>query len=451
MKQVKRYIPTTINDFLINKTHCFIKYNKDLSSTIYTLDYDGLVIICDTILRVAGSRDIDKNNFCEIQTSCFHKILHNDYKIYLDYLIENRIVISDGFYIAGSKSISYKLNENFIDELSSIDINNSLFNKRTIKAINSFDKLNATKKHITNYKKSFKIDFDKAIQHLVYTYTNNIPDHKGRILNRYTKTLLEHKLRQINDDQLWINRSSTNGRINSNLTTLNGDYKQFILGYDNSLDIVASQPTLLNILFDIIKDIQGSNLLSTSTLLSYEYKILSKTLEQPVFIRLNEELKLIKLPSEKEQKEWRNLCERGELYEFFMREIYNKTGVKKTRTEVKEIMMTTLYSSNHSHNEYKKLFKDIFPSIFNFIVKIKGYKFIKRSHRLLPIMLQIIESFLWCETILPKLDRMNIPYLFIHDSVIIKEKDIERTELIIMEQFFINKINVKIKNEKIND
>jgi len=446
-KQVKRYIPQLINNFLTNKTHIFIKWNKDLTSTIYNLDSEGLIIICDTILRVSGSRDIKENNFCEIQTECYHKILHNDYKLYLDYLIEEGIVISDNFYIPGEKSISYKINEDFIDRLCSVDIDNKLFNKRTIKAVLSTDKLKISSKHYNNLKGDLRIDFDKAIEYLYYCYDNNVPDHKGRVLNKYTRTLIEHKLLQINDGQLWMNRSSSNGRINSNLTTLNGNFKQFILGYDISMDIVASQPTLLNVLFDMVKDIKGEASISSSTLLSYEYKMLSNSLKKPEVVRVIEKLKSVKLPSEKEQKEWRELCEKGDLYEYFQREFFNLIGNKLTRNEVKTIMMTVLYSTNYQSNEYKRMFSSIFPTIYKFITDIKSVKGINRSHRILPLLLQGIESFIWVESILPKLDKMNIKYHFIHDSVIIKNIDKDRAELTIMEQFYLNNIRVAISTE----
>lgn len=450
-KQVKRYIPQLVNNFLANKTHILIKWNKDLTSTIYDLDSEGLIIACDTILRVSGSRDIKDNNFCEIQTECFHKILHHNYKLYLDYLIEEGIVVSDNFYIPGEKSICYKINEDFVGRLCSIDIDNKLFNKRTIKSLLSSHKLKVSSSHINNFKTDFKIDFNAAIEYLYSCYINNTPDHKGRVLNKYTKTLLEHKLLQIRDSQLWINRSSSNGRINSNLTTLNGDYKQFIVGYDYSLDIVSSQPTLLNVLIDIVKDIKGQSSLSYSSLLSYECKILSNTLKRVDTISVIEKLKSVKLPSEIEQKKWRELCENGGLYEYFQSEFYGRCGKKLSRNDVKRVIMTVLYSSNWSKDEYKVVFSSIFPTIYKFISDIKSIKSIKRSHRVLPLLLQGIESFIWVENILPKLDKMKIKYLFIHDSVLVKECDLDRAELSIMEQFFINNIRVKICKENIKN
>lgn len=103
-----------------------------------------------------------------------------------------------------------------------------------------------------------------------------------------------------------------------------------------------------------------------------------------------------------------------------------------------------MYSTSIINNEWKKLFSATFPSIYKFLSDIKKMLKIKRSHRLLPLMMQSIESYIWCENILPELDRMKITYLFIHDSVIVKEEDLDRTELKIMETYFLFGVNAKI-------
>jgi hypothetical protein len=441
----KRYIPQNLDNWLKTHTHVHIKWNKDLTSDIISLDYDGLVITTDTILRVAGSRDLDKNNLCEIQSTMFKKILNNSYSIYLDYLIENKIILTDNFYIRGEKSVSYKLNEHFTESLVSIKIENKLFNKRTLNAVKSTSKLKVSKAHINNFKSSFKIDYDKASEWVIQRYINGEPDHKGRILNPYTKTLLQHKLLQINDDQIWISRSDTNGRINSNLTTLNGDMKQFIVGYDYSIDIKNCQPLILCLLIDYVKGIKGhldnssafsaAHNLSLTCLSSYESKILSKNLSNIELVRFIDDLKSLNLPTESELKKWRNLCQKGELYEYFQREIFNQLGRKLNRQEVKDLIIVNMYSSNHTNNEYKKLFEFIFPTIYKFIKNIKSLLSEKRKHRILPIMLQGIESYMMVEKILPKLDEINIKYLFIHDGFIVKKQDVDRVELIILQEF----------------
>ena len=218
------------------------------------------------------------------------------------------------------------------------------------------------------------------------------------------------------------------------------------------MDVVSSQPCLLNLLFDVINSLSGereSKLTSVLNLLtSYVCKMTSNNLEPSKLKGFLAHLKNTKLPSKKEMEIYKNLCESGQLYEFIMNEIYKKTGTKMTRNQVKEIIMVVFYSPNTSGSEYKKLFQSIFPSIYSFLCKLKSFK-VKRQHRLLPIMLQAVESFIWVENILPKLDKMDIKYYFIHDSVLVNEKDVERTSLVIDEQFSLFKVYPKIKIENI--
>lgn len=454
MKRVKRYIPNLVKEFIDRRLHVFVKWKKDLSSEIWNLDKEGLIIVCDTILRIAGSREITTKNFVEIGTSSFHNILHNNYSIYLDYLIEEKIVISDNFYIPGEKSISYKINEDYVDDIVSIDMSNEKYINKTIKLINSTDtKLRVSKKHKDNFKKDFKIDFIEAWNYLTRTSVNNIPDKKGRILNKYTKAILQRKLLEINDNQLFISRSATNGRITTNLSILNSDYKQFISGYKWSLDVVASQPSMLNIFIDLIMEIQGSKLTNSisysCSYLSYEYQIIINNLGKIDGTRFIENLKNLKLPLKNELNLWRNLCENGDIYEFFSSEVFRITGEKISRSEAKQIFIIVLYSPSKSTSEYKKLFSGIFPSIYKFLNNIKSLSGGKRSHRMLPILLQATESFIWIESILPKLDDSNIKYHFIHDSVIIKEGDLEMVEGIIKEQFYISGFRAQVSIENI--
>lgn len=455
-KNIKRYIPKSILEFIKNRFHIFIKWDKDLSSKIISLnepeDREAMIIICDIILRIAGSRDLEENDFIQINSTSFSSILGNKYSIYLDYLISENIVITDNWWIKGEKSISYKINFDFISDIVSIQMDNKNYINRTIREITAkTGKLKVSKIHKDNFMKDFKIDFKSAWSYLNNCFLNKIPDRKGRILDVYTNILLQRKLLEINDGQLFINRCQTNGRITSNLSILNSEFKKFILGYDISLDIKASQPTLLLMLFNLINEFNGGkedvDNSYTYSLVYYEYKIIEKSLGKIDGARFLEKLKSVKLPSKKEIEIWKYLCEKNDIYNYLGNEIFKITGKKLTREESKMIFISTFYSSNKNNDENKKIFKSVFPTIFKFISDIKNIANIKRSHKMFPILLQGLESFIWIERILPEFERLNIKYHFIHDSVIIKKKDLERAELKINEQFFIGGINVQITKE----
>ena len=453
---INRYIPKPINNFIKNRIHCYIKWDKDLSSKIYSLDSEGLIVICDTILRVAGSRDLDKDNYVEIPKEIFRKILHDNYTLYLDYLIEENIVLTDNQYIVGEKSRSFKLNEDYIDDLDSIKMSNQLFTKRTIKAINESDgRLKVSIKHKHNFKNDFRIDFVKAYSYLTWRYINQIPDKKGRVLNKYTKAILEKKLLEIKDNQLFISRNGINGRITTNLSLLNHDFKQFIIGYDTNLDICASQPSMLVLFINLIKELKGCRaprVISYSiSYLSYVSKIIEKNLGNIDGSKYIKDLKNIKLPTEDDIKRWTYLCEYGDIYEEFAKCVKSQLNKKISRADAKQFFITIMYShpKSSSQLEYTKVFVNMFPSIYKFINTLKLIAKIKRSHKMFPIILQATESFVWVENILPELDKMNIQYHFIHDSVIVKQKDTERTNTKIEEQFYLIGLNPQIKREKL--
>jgi hypothetical protein len=284
-----------------------------------------------------------------------------------------------------------------------------------------------------------------------------MPDKKGRVLNKYTKAILERKLLEIKDKQLFISRNGINGRITTNLSLLNHDFKQFIIGYDYNLDICASQPSMLVLFINLIKELKGCRaprVISYScSYLSYVCKIIEKNLGNTDGSRFIEELKKVKLPTEDDIKKWRYLCKDGDIYEYFASQVKKITNHEISRSDAKQFFITIMYShpKSSSQLEYTKVFNSVFPSIYKFINSIKLMAKIKRSHRMFPIILQSTESFMWVENILPELDKMNIKYHFIHDSVIIKKSDVERVKLKIEEQFYLAGHNSQIKEEKLNE
>lgn len=449
MKPINRYIPKPIHDYLMDRIHIHIKWKDLFESEICILDNEGLIIACDTVLRVSGSRDLNRKGFCEIPRDFFHKILHNDYKIYLDYLIENKILITDNLFVAKEKSKGYKINETFLGNLETTIIENPLYNKRTIKAINTSSKLKV-RAPIRKTLEKVIFDFDSAINHLLYEYHNQVPQKDGSPMNQYQKMVLEHKLLQLRDKQFWTSRSETNGRISSNLTILNKNYKCFILGYETQLDITASQPTTILILINMIRSIQGvkgrASISSLSLLASYVCKMILKYLGKTDGQRVWDDLKTVKIPLEKEIETYEYLCKTGQLYEAIQKEM-SDSGIKMTRDEVKTNTFVTFYSSNKNHDPIKKIFAKMFPSIYAMMNRIKSIPKSKGGYGVFSVMMQGIESYVWVENILPKLDKMNIEYLFIHDAIIVKEQDQYRSEITILEQYNYYGIEPNISKE----
>lgn len=466
MKNIKRYVPQSVLNWVNSKEHYYTLFNDtttadNLGFAPLLLNKEGLIICVDTISRVLCDREFNSNECVDIPREFFFKILNNDYTLYLSYLEHNNIIQCDGIYEAGSKSYGYKINDAYLDQPVSVTMSDPLYIKRTVKAFKSSgEKLIVSKQHKQNFLKDFKIDFNAASAYAMNCYLNQTT-WKGRTLTKQGKYLLDYKLKCIDDGQLYIFRNSTNGRVCSNLTVLNGDYKKFIIGYTQQTDIVSSQPLmlvgLLNFIssfsigkvnsgkdsIDIFGKVKGGSNNTYTILYTYVYKMLSKKLPKSILVRFLDDLKNLNLPLQKEIQKYSSVCQSGQFYELFQDCFKNYLGVIKTRDEVKENIFKVLFAANQTFDkdiiQYRKVFEKEFLTIYKWIKSVKSLvkdKRVRKPHAVFSLLLQFLESFIWIERILPDLDKMNIPYHFIHDSVLVKtETDLERAEWKILEHF----------------
>lgn len=438
---VKRYIPEEIYNALNSQKHFYIKDIFNLKPI--ELKVEGLYIIIDTIIRCSGEFNTN-NDFIDIPREIFRKILDNDYSIYVNYLLHKEFIICDNTYSKDSrKALGYKLNPDILRDdtnLVGIVISDKLFSKRTEKAIKGN---NSGLKISTGFKtayKQFNIDATAANQKALYDYRNGIPSNKGRIMNIHSLKALQYKIKAIEDRQLSCTRCNTNGRITTNLTLLNGDYKQFMLGgFSHQIDMSASQPSLIIVLIELVKSLGVGNTITKdkgfqignsntnqyklllNTILSYVSKMTLNYLGDKDHTYFWNELKKLRLPDNIEVKKYTEICTNGRLYEFFMQ----KYNIKlEERTKFKTDFLTGIYGKANPYSKTQPMFAEQFPTIYTFIHFIKETLNRKdnKAYGILAIMLQSIESYLFVELIAPKLETNKIPYQYIYDSIIVKEQ-----------------------------
>lgn len=409
MKTIKRYIPEKV-------------YEK-----INTLNYkskEHLYIICDMIYRSTIFKKEDKdysNQYMDIPRYYFRDIL-SDYKLHIDFLISENLIECDGLYSKlGGKSLGYKFNIDYISKLMSVEVKKQTITKKIIKNKNDRnnlvnEKLHLYKEHFLN---SFKIDYDKSLEYLNNWFNNSISTlHSSyvagfykewvKLVNKYNHIFMA--ITSINDGDLYFRKNITNGRLDTNLTSLKSEYKQFIVSNESlyQIDIVNSQPFILSLLL-------------TS---SYVAGFLDK-----------DELE--------RYKDWTGS---GLFYELFERTYFNKTGKTLTRKMIKDMMFCIFYSKNGSYRKEKDIFKSIFPTITKWIDIQK-----EKNHNEFAIKLQKIESKICIDIICQDLDKENIKYYTIHDAWLIQQKDIDKTKKIIMNNFYKNfNRRPEMKIEKIN-
>jgi len=154
-------------------------------------------------------------------------------------------------------------------------------------------------------------------------------------------------------------------------------------------------------------------------------------------------------------KEFSRLCVDGGLYERFVSEGLTEEEFKKERKKFKNLMYAAvLFCKKRVFKEnkvFQQQFKKAFPSVFAFtesvrkcsandlpeliniihFQNIKSKKFKNDSSRLMPCLLQRMESAFMFKLIAPKLIAKDIPFITIHDSFMVLESDKDRVKSII--------------------
>ncbi|WNW00940.1 hypothetical protein RRF68_08010 [Tenacibaculum sp. HL-MS23] len=252
--------------------------------------------------------------------------------------------------------------------------------------------INNAPKHIkkmgSHFRKYFKLHHEEALRFIENQYRTNIAftltdNDSNRINQKYTSRLssvLAIHNGKINKT-LKFSKNKANNRIDTNLTFLASELRQFIVGYEDMvyLDLKNSQPVMLNIVLkEHYKDV--------NTALRLEIEDYCKHTTQGVW------------------------------YER-LQELYGKT-----RDECKDIWMCIAYSKNENYLQEKNIFKKCYPGI-NAIIEY--YK--KKNHADFSVKLTKIESSIFIDGICRELVNQGIIPFTVHDAVIVPKKDKEKT------------------------
>lgn len=422
----------------MNKLYRYVpeKVNNKIELENYKLK-EHLYIICDMIYRITTLRKVDtnySNKYVDIPLYYFTDIITDKENYYKakDYLELSGIIECDKHSSKeAGKALGYRFKNENISKLTAIEIKKETLINRIIENrkkrnnhVNS--KYNVYKEHFLS---TFKIDKNRALDFINDLYGKKVSELKRKIpivdtdcfvdIRGYLKEFeritnqfnhLYMSINAISDGQLHFNCNKTNNRIDTNLTTLKSELKQFIISdYDLSqIDIVNSQPFLLSIILNKEKD-SGIN---------------------------SDEL-----------KKYTDWTTQGMFYENFEKEFIKTTNKKITRKEIKKIMFCIFYSKNTNCKRQKAIFKNIFPTISYWIENQKSKK-----HNALAIKMQKFESQICIDIICKELDLEGIKYYTIHDAWIVDKEKVMITEKIIKYCFIkFHKAIPKLKCESINN
>lgn len=428
MKSIKRYIP--------EKSFSIIEEQYDSDPLMFKSEKEVIYFILDCFYRLKTfnkhvySHD---SEYMTISSKYFRSYISKNYSNYLTWMVKHKLIICDRIKKTG-KAYGYNLHPDIKSKLIAVQISKDcIITKRIIDNYNRKYKIHKkTDEHIlimkNHLKKSLKINLNEALQWLEYQFESfniNIDQYNAYFIS----------VQCIENKEFYFNINSTNGRLDTNITNLKSELRQFLKGDYCHIDCKNSQPLLLNYILDYLLFIfnniniksPSSPTLPPSLGTEYEKTLLKELsnsdLEWLNFFPLNDEVI-------GEFKRYRNDTFKSDFYDNLKIEYENLYKRKILRKDMKELLYKVFFSENKAYKKEKKLFNTKYPNISKIIFKLKNER-----HNKLALCLQRIESDLFIKKISKRLVESNIIPFTIHDSILVLNKDRDETIKIMQEVY----------------
>lgn len=421
MKQVSRCVPELalkkLNESIVKDPPLF-KYEKE-----------AFYFLLDLFYRIpAFNKQVRRTPDGSITISSLHlrAYITNGYAKHINWLVKHQIILCDRIKKT-NKAYGYQLPKELESKIIRINIpGDTVIAKRIIENYNKRKKYHGKlPEHVKKMKNHFKHNM-KVNLHAGLSWLENKLKEKQITENQYNVYLIS--LYAIEEKELFFKINDKNGRLDSNLTNLKSELRQFIVGDFQHIDCQNSQPLIVNFITDFISKSDSFHIPGTTPQPIYpslgdeSFKILKKELN-------NNELEYLKFfpkfnsKTLKEFIKYRSDTFEGDFY-LAMQEHYEKLyGKHIDRKSIKQIIYKVFFSKNWQYREEKKVFKAMYPAIYSLIYNLK-----KEKHNRFALCLQRFESEIFIQRISKKLVEADIMPFTIHDSIIVIEKDQARTK-----------------------
>ncbi len=364
-----QFLPESLLEVSKNKT---IYYNEKKLKVSYIVD-----ITHNLILKYYFKKD---NNF-HLSSTILKEKYGFMYNYYINYLIDNNIIEMVRNYKSGRNTRVYQICQNILDNKIYRNYKNKdrVLLKKYEKAIALVENQNELVYNIIlpDIKKKLVEDlFEVDIEYTksVYFLDNTIQDK-----DTYNKNM--YSVESINDKHIFYH-FDTYGRMHTNFTILKSFIRKNCLLINGSktfeMDIKNSQPSFLCKLisedFDYINDIDKAEL----TFFKY-------------------------------------LTDSGKFYQY----IIDNSNISQ-KNDAKKLVYKVFFGKNY-RNKHDDIFKELFPSIYNYIVYFKNKE---KNYKSLSHKLQKMESNLLYNKIIKRIVELcpDIKIISIHDSIVFEEK-----------------------------
>lgn len=413
------------------------KFNYSRDKALHLLN------LVSTIPSNTRSDFDDYNGWTPISSSVIqNQYSIRDFSFYREWFTDVGLIECDWQYIVNEKSYHYRFAEKFRTKIKPFEYE---IKKTLAKKMRASENISAYHKHEypelrSWFNSKLTIDVNLAMDYLDLKHRVERNEDKEKALYKYNSAVIG--VDKMADHNYHYSVDDTAGRFHTNFTSMPSEIRNFTK-FDGkqlvSLDFKNSQPLISAVLFksdfwEADTTYNEKNYLyescSTDTKASISFKFHSlshkflpildiSSISSSTASKYTTPLMLAEkgLTIDKEDvNSFVSHVENGDLYEYMEQriKIMNSSDKKWTRKEIKAIIFKIMFTDNRYTDEDKKLFKSIFPTVYNM------FAFIKRTDkRLLPILLQTIESKLFLNKIVRRIanERPDIPIFTIHDSV----------------------------------
>jgi hypothetical protein len=414
----------------------------------------------------------DKGNYDDDLVSLNSTILQSrirDYNHYLEYLVKYEVVITDNQFIrAIKKSRGYWFHPKHQEqEYAIVEIKRGQLTKASKHRRKSDSTITKRYRYLTKWLNAgLQIDYDPAKKYLQVLLENDTTSYaediaKAKARGKKIKTpLARYYLRLYALDLFHAGEfnpsvDDTVRRFYSMLVRIKSQLRNFIT-YDGqqlcSIDVKNSQPFISMILLDPEFYNKGEKNFNLHQISPSIFHYLSKSI--PTIQHNLSNLSPITLVKQDESQcgtaleLYCTLVDKGTIYHYISDRYKKKTGIfldvniPDEKKKLKQAIFTTFFSDNRYWHQkgadMKRLFKDLFPEVYDVFSMIK-----KGKKNNLPIILQLVESEIVIRRACKRISKLhpNLPIFTIHDSIVTLEeaKDLVYDEL---KQEFMQAIDV---------
>ncbi|MCK9422908.1 MAG: hypothetical protein M0Q38_09935 [Bacteroidales bacterium] len=397
---------------------------------VFSYHKDHFLYILHQITEIPANDKhvINNEGFVPIKVRYLQNCFRN-YKLYLTYLIQYRILETDNHFIIGKKSKGYRFSEKYRDINKQVEIINHREYTQTNK-----NRVKKSKKAATRYPWLYKgfntklnIDFTAAVAYLQSNLQQDLTHENPKAYLKYNASF--YAATKIKDHDFFFSIDDKGGRLYTNLTQFKKELRNFV-EYDGkrlvSIDISNSQPFVSTLVLGLKFYTNSEITEATPNNQQINYKNIKR--EYSNKLPIEEITNIITIQPNEETIDntdipdvilYRQKVVEGQLYEYIAEEIKKRTGREIIRKEIKDIIYTVLFSDNRFIGQkkaiYKRIFRDIFPTVYKIFCLIK-----KHGGNTLAIILQGIEAIFMLDIISTRIARENpdMTMFTIHDSIV---------------------------------